>query len=129
MWLDGSGIRTGRIAMNWKSLLFTLGVVCFIGAITYGAIWGSDDVDAQVERVEESIVERFGDETWEFETAKCPRFDALDDGEKITCTATAMGEGGRTAPANVVVTLEDCEVGNGDDAGESCDFSSRWTVE
>ncbi len=53
--------------MNAKSLLFTLGVVCFIGAITYGAIWGSDDVDDQVDRVEESIVERFGDDTWDFE--------------------------------------------------------------
>jgi hypothetical protein len=129
MWIDGSGIRTGRTGMNWKSLLFTLGVVGFIGAITYGAIWGADDVDNQVDRVEESIVERFGDETWDFETAKCPRFDALDDGEKITCTATAVGEGGRTAPANVVVTLEDCARGHDDESGESCDFSSRWTVE
>lgn len=115
--------------MNGKSLLSTFGVICFIGVITYAAIWGADDVDDQVDRVEESIVDRSGDETWDFEEATCPRFDALDDGEKITCTATAVGQGGRTAPASVVVTLEDCERGHDDEAGESCDFSSRWTIE
>jgi hypothetical protein len=129
MWLDGSGIRTGRTGMNWKSLLVTLGVLFFIGSITYGAIWGSDDIDTQVDDVEESIVENMGNETWNFEEATCPRFDALDDGEKVTCTATAVSAGGDRSPASVVVSLEDCGRRSGDNPGERCDFSSRWTVE
>ena len=116
--------------MNWKSLGGTVLVLAFIGVLAYGAIWGSDEIDSQVDRVEESIVERFGDETWDLKDAACPRFDALEDGEKTTCTATATDANGTTAPATVVVTLEDChEVGDRDTGSVVCDFHSRWAVE
>lgn len=115
--------------MNWKSLGVTLLVLGFVGSIAYGAIWGSDEIDSQVHRIEESIVEHSGDQTWDFEEATCPRFDVLEDGEKVTCTATASDANGTTAPATVVVTLEDCHKGGGDTASVVCDFHSRWTVE
>lgn len=115
--------------MNWKALLMVVVVASFVGSLVYGAIWGSDEIDGQVDRVEQSIVETLGDERWSFTDPECPRFDALEDGEKTTCTATAVDSGdGSEAEARIVVTLEDCAEGSGDMQTIRCDYSSQWKV-
>ena len=125
---DRSGLSGRSEQMNWKPLAVTALVLFFVGSIAYGAIWGSDDIDTQVGDVKEAITTNVGDETWHFRKPTCPRFDALDDGEKITCTATAVDTSGKTSPAKIVVTLQDCHRAPGDTGAERCDFTSRWKV-
>lgn len=115
--------------MNWKPLLFVVIVVVFIGTLAQGALFGDDEIDRQVHDIEESIVETSGNEKWSFSRPECPRFDELNDGERIFCNATAKGSDGSEAPARFIVTLRNCKRSNSDLGGTRCDHRFDWSVQ
>ncbi len=96
-----------------------------VGALALVAAGCSDDVDGQVDDAQEFINDESGDPNayWDdFEDADCERFSSLDNDETTTCTATATSStGNESAPATVVVTLDDCRDQSGDDAGRTCE--------